>query len=348
MEKGNSKKYPRVAVIVLNYNGKHLLKESLGSLSKQSYPNYQLYLADDCSTDDSVEFVEKKFPNVKIIKGPRNFGPAGISNYAVSKTKEEYLILMSNDMKFDKNCVKYLVETIINDKTIGICSSGLVKYEKGPQRNLHLIDNAGGELDIYGFGIPHSSGKPFVTYPKKTEEVFFSYGGSFIIPRRLFTHVGGFDDRFFGLSDDIDLSWRVRLLGYKIVVNPRSFLYHHISPTLGKIKRRKTRYMSERNSLRMMLKNYSFGSLIKILPRYFLLETGEVGFYIIKRRFDLAVSITRAIGWNVINLPDTMRLRKRIQKIRKVDDEFILNKLNHKSHKIQILPRFLKMGIFER
>lgn len=328
-------KHPSVAVIVLNYNGKNLLEESLGSLSRQAYSNYQLYMADDGSTDNSIEFVKKKFSHVRVIRGPRNFGPAGISNYAVSKTKGEYVVLTSNDMNFDMNCVEVLVDTIIGDKTIGICSSVLVKNKKDLQSGQYLIDNAGIDMDVYGFIVPHAREKPFSQYSKDTKEIFASCGGSFIISRQTFNKIGGFDSSFFGLSDDVDLSWRVRLLGYKIVVNPRSFLYHHVSPTLGKIKRSKCRYLSERNILRMMLKNYSAWSLVKILPKYLVLEMMEMAFFLfLKRQPEMVLALIKAFFRNLINLPSTLKERAKVQKMRVVKDEEILKTISKKSFKL--------------
>lgn len=330
-------KNPPVAVIVLNYNGRHLLTESLGSLIKQTYSNFRLYLADGYSTDGSLEFVKKNFPQIEIILTPPKQGTALSSNYAVKRVKENFVVLTSNDMRFDKNCLKYLVETITSNDKIGICSSLYLRYKKDTKSKSYLLENAGGDLDIYGLGFPRDINKPFLNYPKKIQEVFFSFGGCFIIPRQLFLEIGGFDPRFITLTDDVDLSWRVRLLGYKIVVNPKAFLYHRRSATLGKLGMSKTRYFSERNILRMLLKNYAFWSLVKVLPRYFLLELGEIAFYLFCLRFDLACSIVRAIFWNIINLPDTLRMRSKVQKTRKVSDKVILKMLKHKSYKLHVL-----------
>lgn len=334
-----------VAVIVLNYNGKHFLSESLPSLVKQSYHQIKIYVADAGSSDGSVEYVKKSFKSVEVIRSTGDIGPSGLSNFAVPRTKGKYVVLMSNDMKFDKDCVKQLVETLEEDPSVGICTSVLVQNKKDLLTKQYVLDNAGGDLDILGFGMPHSWGKPFRTYPRELEEVFFSYGGSFIIRRELFKKIGGFDRLFWGLSDDIDLSWRVRLLGYKVVVNPRSFLYHHVSPTLGKNKRSRNRFLSERNSLRMLLKNYSASSLVKILPRYVLLEGGEFGFYLLRMKFDLAWAIVRAFWWNLLNLPDTLKERSKIQRTRKVSDDEILERLSPKSYKLQILSSVLSKGL---
>lgn len=335
-------KNPRTAVIVINYNGENLLGESLSSLSEQSYPNYQIYLSDSNSEDNSVAFVKKNFPRVKVLASNKNLGCAGLSNFAVSRTKEEYIILMSNDMKFDKNCVAELVKTVQKDPKIGIASSVLVKYQKDPQKNGYVIDNAGMDMDIYGFNFPHLNGRLFSQIPQKTFEVFASCGGSFCIRREVYEQASGFDKVFFYLSDDIDLSWRVRLLGYKIVVNPKSFLYHRQSVTLGQIKRIKTRFISERNILRMILKNYSKLSLIKILPRYFLLELGEFFYYLLTLRVNMSLAILKAFWWNLINLKDTLKQRKNIQTKRRVKDDKILKMLSKQSYKFFILLNTLK------
>lgn len=328
----------KVAVIVLNYNGKHLLKESLGSLVKQTYKDCQLYLADDGSTDDSLVFVRKNFPQVKIIPAPKRMGIDAVFNYAVARTKEKFLVMACNDIKFHHKALEILVQTIMSDPQIGICTSLIIR------RNTDFIDNAGGEVDVYGFAMPHGQGQPWKSYPDKTEEVFFSYGGFSIMKREIYLRVGKYDDKMWALSDDIDLSWRFRLLGYKIVVNPKSFLFHRGSATLNKERRELMRYLSERNSLRMLLKNYSLVSLFKIIPRYLFLEFGEITLFAFRGKFSLSMAVARAIFWNIRNFSDTLKLRKKIQKIRKVNDGEIFSMMNKFSFKLKILPAMIRAG----
>lgn len=332
----------KVAVIVINYNGKHLLDDCLSSLKKQSYKDYQVWVHDSQSSDGSIEYIRKKYPWVKIIQSRGNYGTAGGSNEAAKNTQSEYIVFMSNDIRVDSNCLKYLVETLDSDEKIGICSSKLLRFEKDKKRGKYLIDNVGGDLDIYGFSWPRGAEKTGKQWDKK-RRVAFSYGGSFIIRRDLFEKVGGYDPKYFTLSDDIDLCWRTRLLGYRVVVNPASFIYHKVSATLGTIYQRpQRRFWSERNSLRTLLKNYEIKNLFLILPRYFVIEVMEIGFFLFfQRDLKIVLALLKAFLWNLINLPDTLRERAKVQKMRVVKDEEILKKMVKKSIKLATYKLFL-------
>ncbi len=333
---------PSVSAIVLNYNGKHLLEESLNSLHHQTYSNFKIYVLDASSSDGSSEYIRKNYPKVTIINAPSTLGIAGSSNTAAHTTTESYLVFLSNDMKFDKNCISQLVETITKDPRCGICSAVLLKHDKDPITGKYHIDNAGIDVDLFGFISPHANSKTLDDLPDQPFETFASCGGCFIIKRNIFEKIGGFDTAFWGLSEDVDLSWRTRLLGLKVTVNPKSYLYHHISPSLGKLTIKRTRFLSERNNLRMLLKNYSSPNLFLLLPLYAVLEIGEVSFYLLRRRPELSISIIKAVLWNMIHLPDTLKQRRKIQKIRKVTDQKIMQLLSHSSFKLKIFPQVLK------
>lgn len=337
MKKNNHK----VAVIVLNYNGINLIDESLGSMLQQNFKDMQLYMVDDASIDDSINYVSKKYPSVKIIKGLVNRGTAGVSNFAVSKINEPYVVLASNDMFFDKNCIKELYETITKIKKVGICTSVLLKHDRFPD-GLYHIDNAGFDVDIFGFINPKYRDQPQKNLPKKPFETFATCGGCFIIKRDIYQKLGGFDDSFWSLSDDVDLCWRTRLLGYKIYTNPNSFLLHHMSATLKKEKRGKTRYLSERNNLTMLLKNYSFFSLLLIIPLYFILELTEICFHLITGKIYLAKSVIMAIIDNIKKVKNTYKKRRVIQSTRTISDQKIFKLLKKSSIKINlILSKFI-------
>jgi len=331
------RKNPRVTVIVINYNGKHLLDDCLSSLKSQSYKHYRVWIHDSQSSDGSIEYIKEKYPWVGIIQSDGNYGTAGGSNEAAGKTDSEYIVFMSNDIKVDRNCLKYLVKTLDDDKTIGLCSSKLLRSEKDKKVGKYLIDNVGGDLDIYGFGSPRGLGEAGGKWEEK-KDVFFSCGGSFIIRRKLFEKIGGYDSKYFTLGDDIDLSWRVWLVGSRVVVNPASFIYHKGSATLGPLYQRpQKRYWSERNTLRTLLKNYEGKNLLLILSKYFLIEMMEMGYFLfLKRQPRVLFALTKAFCWNLLYFPDTLKQREIIQKIRVVEDKEILKMMSKKSFKMEL------------
>jgi len=328
----------KCSVIVLNYNGKRFLEECLTSLKNQTYNDYKVYVVDNASTDGSAEFIRNNFPWVSVIESKENFGTAGGSNLGASNTKGEYIILTSNDIKVDKCCIENFVKTFENDPKVGICTSKLLKYVQDLKTGRHLIDNAGGIIDKFAFPTILRTNEVNEENENSIEKVFFSCGGCFIIRRELFEKIGGFDSKYFTLSDDVDLSWRAWLAGYKVAVNHSAIIYHKVSATLGPLfAKAQKRFWSERNNLRTILKNYEFFTLIIILPQYFFLLFMEACFYLVTLRWDLFFAIVKAGWWNIVNFPDTMRMRKKVGSFRTVRDEYILGKMHKGSIKIKML-----------
>lgn len=335
------KRKKTVSLIVLNYNGRHHLKEYFTSVFKQTYIPDEVIMFDNLSTDGSRQYVAKYFPKVKIFTEDRyNTGTANGSNVAFSHTTGDYVIFQSNDLRLDPHCIEELVKCIKRDKKIGICTSVFVRYEHDKKGHL-IVDNAGGLLDKYGFGMQN--------YPEKTldeipiqGEVFFSYGSSFIIDRKLYKKLSGFDDRLFTLNEDIDFSWRVRLQGYKIIYTKKSFVYHKGSATLKLRARGLKRYWAERNSIRTFIKNSEISHLFSVLPMYLLILFGEIGYFLYRGKFSLFIADLRAVLWNLWYLPETLFMRYKIQSTKKKNN---LNKLFvNRSFKLQ-LYKYIKYSL---
>lgn len=333
----------RVSLVVLNHNGKRHLKEYFDSVFKQTRMPDEIFMTDTVSIDGSIEFVKNNYPKVKIIKNVIDKGPGVDSNIAFKHTTGDYVVFQSNDIKMDKNCIKFLVETLDEDKNVGICTSVYLYFTKDKIKKKFLIENAGGAIDVFGFNWPQYNAKSIEEIPT-LGEVFLSYGGSFIIRNSLFKKLKGYDERYFALNDDVDLSWRARLLGYKIMYNKKSIIYHKGHGTLGSRNRSLKRYWSERNCLRTILKNYSVYSLRKYLPGYFLILFGEFIWHIISGKFLLSHSIIKAVAWNILYFPETLYLRKKIQLGRKVSDQILFSLLYKESFKLKYMnePKYYR------
>lgn len=331
---------PKISLVVLNYNGIKLLKNYFDSIFKQTLLPDEIMMLDNASVDESVKFVKKNYPGVKIVKNSFNEGTAEGTNIGFGRSRGEFIIFQSNDLALDKNCIKNLFAAIVDDDKIGIATSVLLRESDYLKNKKKIIDNAGGIMDKYGFGMQKY---PFVNYKKIPErgEVFFAYGGSFIIKRDVFKMAGGFDRRFFTLNDDIDLSWRVRLLGLKIIYTKQSFVFHKGSATLGRgFSRFQKRYLSQRNNIRSVLKNYFWQDYLMQLPIYFLLLFAENIYYLYRRRFDFITATLAGLVWNLIYLPETITMRFKIR--RKISREKISTFLYPKSLKIKFFNEFRK------
>jgi GT2 family glycosyltransferase len=335
---------PLVSVIVVTWNGKPLLEKFMPSVVGMSYPNYEVVVVDNASSDGSAEFLEKAYPAVRVVKHSVNDGTAEGSNVGARAARGEYLFFISNDMWLEPDLLDRIVPHLAGDQSVGIATVKMRRITAAGAR-LNEIDSVGANVDVFGF--PESRGileQDSGQYDAGPAEVFFSFGGAMLIRRDLFWKAGGYDPEFFTLTDDIDLSWRVRLLGFKVVAEPRAVLYHRVSATLDTpaFKRAHRRFLSERNTIRMLLKNYGARSLMWIMPLDLAFLSMEGLFFLCVGQWRLAGSGPRAVLWNLRRLPGTLRLRRAIQSVRTVPDRTITAAMLPGSAKWRVFRYFMR------
>lgn len=335
-------RFPLCSIVIVTYEGEKLLERFLPSIANLKYPNYEVIIMDNASTDKSIALVRNKYPQFKIITNKENSGTAEGSNIGARQANGEYIFWLSNDMELEPMMLNYMIQKAESDKKIGICTCKMRRITEQGNR-LNIIDSVAGDLDIFGFPYMRGLDEEDKGQWDNSDEVFFSFGGAMLIKREVFEKTGGYDKRTFTLGDDIDLSWRARLLGYRVVVEPRAVLYHRVSATLGtKFGRSQKRFMSERNTLMMLLKNYSALSLFLILPFYFLILLAEIVFFLLLGKFVLVNSGVRAVTWNIRQLRETIKRRHDVQSKRAVSDRQILKLMKKKSLKFKIFFEFLR------
>lgn len=313
-----------MSVLVLNYNGLRWLPQCLSSIAATDYPNLDVWLVDNGSTDSSIDYVQRSFSSVKIIPNEQNLGFAKGYNRAMGKVNSEYIVLLNNDTKIlNPKWVQRLVDKASVDPKIAAVSCKMVSLE-----DRSLLDSVG------GMGIPFWRG--FVDigreepdkgqYDQEGFEPFAFCGGAALIKRRIFMQLGGFDGKFFLYTEDADLSWRLRLFGYRVGFAPQAQVAHYFSgssPT-KEVDARKL-YYCHRNLLRAILKNC--GPSLGWALRNYLLFTlmMAAGFSILEPR--KATAVAKAILWNLANLKDTCIWRSRIQAGRNTSEAKTLDKM---------------------
>jgi hypothetical protein len=317
----NGEVSPKVAILVINYNGKKWLEPCFSSLVRTEYKNVQLYLVDNASTDNSVELVKKRFPNVIIIQHDRNYGFAEGYNRAVRLIECDYVVLLNNDTQvLNSDWINQLVNAIEKDGRIAAVACKMLSME-----NPKILDCIGGGVYWWNRGVPIGfSEEDRGQYDNPPIEPFAVCGGATLIRRDAFLDVDGFDSAMFAFYEDTDVCWRLRLKGYRIQYVPSAVVLHWFSGTWGPKTVAKA-YLGSRNFLRSMLKNYSFKSLMSGLPTYFLYTTTfRILGYLFWFRKPLAAWATlKGLLWNVTNLPDTLRERRKVQSTRIISDEKI-------------------------
>jgi len=257
---------PHVFIVIVSYNSRKDLGECLPSLVGQDYSDFEVIVVDNNSADETVNFVEKNYPSIKVIRNKENYGPAKGYNIGITASIGKYVVLLNPDTVVEKAWLPELVRAMEADEVIAACQSRVLLYNKPD-----TINTEGNDVHYLGFTWCRNYGK------KNTDD-----GGiqatlglsvcSAIIRCHVLEKVGLFDEDFFMYLDDTDLGLRMQLLGYKVVCNPKSIVYHKYEFSPGK----KKLYYLEKNRLLVILKVYPTRALLKVLPIFMLMEMGLV------------------------------------------------------------------------
>lgn len=268
----------KIAVVILNWNGKELLEKFLPSIVHNS-PEASVYIADNGSTDDSVGFLNTNYPTIKILKNKSNLGFAEGYNLALKNINADYFALVNSDVEVTENWLQPILETFENEPETAIIQPKILDYNR--KSYFEYAGAAGGFIDKYGY--PYCRGRIFTTIEQDKKQyddpcdLFWASGACFFIRSSVFKLLNGFDADFFAHQEEIDLCWRAINKGFKIKFNSKSVIYHVGGATLEHGNPKKT-YLNFRNSLFMLVKNLPKSSLIKILFLRMILD-GIAGFH---------------------------------------------------------------------
>jgi len=320
----NIKGVPFISVVILNYNGKGIFEDCLRSVLKSDYPDFEVILVDNSSTDDSINWAETLLgteKHLKIIKNDRNLSYAGGNNIGIRHSNGEYIIILNNDTAVESNWL-WEIAFVMGDESIGAAQPKIIVYNSSPAR----IDYVGGNMDRYGYAEGRGRGQIDKGQFESPEEIFYAGGTAMILRKKVLEEIGIFDDKFRAHWEDTDLSWRIRLRGYRIVIIPKAIIYHKGSSTMKKFERcQDVAWQIRKNRICGLIKNYGMLNLITTLPIllgiYFLVFIKEI---VVDKNLKLALSSFSAIVWNIKELPNTLRQRKTVQGIiRRVPDRKI-------------------------
>ena len=251
-----------IAVVSLNWNGRKWLEKFLPTvIEKSSMAN--IYIADNASTDNSVNFIEDNFPTVKIIQNQLNEGYAQGYNDALKDLKEKYFVLLNSDIEVTNNWIEPIINLMEENPNISACQPKILDYNN--KDSFEYAGASGGYIDNLGY--PFTRGRIFDEIEPDNnqyddvKEIFWASGACFFVRADHFNEVNGFDNDFFAHQEEIDLCWRLKIKGYQIMVHPHSVVYHVGGGTLDDSSPFKT-YLNFRNNLFMLTKNLNFFSLL--------------------------------------------------------------------------------------
>lgn len=250
---------PKVAVLVLNLNGRDHLRTCLPALDAQVYPNRDIVLVDNGSTDGSLEYVRSAHPGVRVIALGSNRGFAGAYNAAVAEVDAELVAFLNNDTRVEPGWLSELVAAgQRNDASV--VASRILDWDG------RRIDFVGGELAFNGHAWQTRHGEPADAAEERERALLFACGGSMLVSRRVFLDAGGFDEDFFAYFEDVDLGWRLSVLGERTVLAPKAVTYHRLHGTSGTMAIAPRLRLYERNALAAIFKNYEDETLARVLP----------------------------------------------------------------------------------
>ncbi|WDO12252.1 glycosyltransferase family 2 protein [Flavobacterium sp. WW92] len=255
----------KTAIVILNWNGQKLLEEFLPSVVRFS-SEANIYVADNASSDTSVDFIKKTFPSVKIIQNTENFGFAKGYNQALRFVEEEYYALVNSDIEVTENWLTPIIELFDQEPETAILQPKILDYKN--KQWFEYAGAGGGFIDQYAF--PFCRGRIFQTLEKDNgqyndiADIFWASGACFFIRKDVYRKLGGFDEDFFAHQEEIDLCWRAFNQGLKVKYCGKSTVYHVGGATLKETNPHKT-FLNFRNSLWMMLKNLPRKRLFPVL-----------------------------------------------------------------------------------
>ncbi len=299
----------KIAVVILNWNGKSWLEQFLPTVilhSKQA----EIYVVDNASTDDSVSYLQKEFPNVHIVLNDGNYGFAKGYNRGLKHIDAELYCLLNSDVEVTENWLEPILQLYYNHPEIAAIQPKILSYAN--KDKFEFAGAAGGFIDNLGY--PYCRGRIFdeteIDYGQYDDEyeIFWASGCAFFIRSQDFWEQNGFDERFFAHQEEIDLCWRLNNSGRKIYYTSKSKVYHVGGGTLNKQSPQKT-YLNFRNNLTMLAKNLPFPKVVWLIFVRLCLD-GIAGIYFgIKNGFSHLWAVVRAHFGFYAQLPESIRRR---------------------------------------
>ncbi|MDF2930758.1 MAG: glycosyltransferase family 2 protein [Chryseobacterium sp.] len=302
-----------LAIIILNWNGKNWLQKFLPSVISYSQ-NAEVYVIDNFSTDNSVNFLQAQFPTVKIVRNDKNYGFAGGYNEGLKSVDAEFYCLLNSDVEVTNNWIDPILNLFKTYPQIAAIQPKILSFT---HKNYFEFAGAGGGL-IDNLGYPYCRGRVFDDvdedkgqYDDETE-IFWASGCCLFIRSKDFWEQNGFDERFFAHQEEIDLCWRLKNSGKKIYYTGKSKVYHVGGGTLNKQSPQKT-FLNIRNNLSMMLKNLPFPNLIWVLFSRMILDGAAAFYFAYKNGFSHLWAVLRGHFGFYTHIPGTLKLRQNNQ-----------------------------------
>ena len=306
----------KVSILVLNYNGVGFLDDCLNSLQELNYPEYEVILIDNASSDDSVEYVRQNFPWAGVVIHEKNYGFCKGYNRSIGYATGEYLAFLNNDTRVDQNWLAELMRAA-QEHQADICGSKMLSFD-----NPKTICSLGGKITPIGIGYDIGLNTKDEQGKNQAPTPVGAVGsGAMLIKKSVFSDLQGFDPDYFAGVEDLDLCWRAWLMGYKVIQVPSSVVYHKVGGSWGSRESSQRIFLGQKNRLANMTKNLEFANVVKGL----VISTGydliRMAMFLARGKFRNMLSLTKGTVYFIKELPRTLEKRKSIQDSRLLSDK---------------------------
>lgn len=326
------KKDPLVSIIIVNFNGGKVIEECLASIKKLTYSNFETIIIDNASTDGTGKYAT--------IKNKKNLGFAVANNQGAKLAKGKYILLLNNDTKVPPKLLNILVKRAEKSPKIGVIQPKIYIMD-----NPQYLDNAGSFLTQIGFlrhwGFQSKDSAEF----GKEREIFSAKGACMLIRKDVIDQTGLFDESFFMYFEESDFCWRVWIAGYKIIFYPKIHIYHKVGFTTKRADVLILNYHYYKNRITSLIKNFDNFNVSWIVPLHIFLSLGIATVFFARGSMKKSSLILLAIKWNLTHLGAILEERKKVQKLRKVPDSYIFERIGRKVNMIKLL--MFKDSFFE-
>lgn len=309
----------RVSIVIPNYNGINYIEECIDSILTQDFKDFEIIIIDNCSSDGSCELIKSKYPYIKLICNPENYGFSKAVNEGILASKGEYVILLNNDTKVESDWVSKLVHCMDQKIDVFSCCSKMISYNERDK-----IDDAGDFYTLLGWTIKRGMGKNVRKYCRDSK-IFSSCAGAAIYNKRILNKIGYFDENFYAYMEDVDIGYRAKIFGYNNFFCSNAIVYHIGSATSGsKYNSFKVR-LAARNNIYVIFKNMPAIQLIINLPFILLgFFIKWIFFYIKGFGSEYIIGIKEGIK-NLNKIEKIVVKRKNIKNYVKIELDIILN-----------------------
>lgn len=315
-------RFPLVSIIIVNFNGSKFVKTCVDSVLKSNYPNFEIVIVDNASTDGSYETLLEKFGNVRkvtFVHNAQNLGFAEGNNVGYENSKGEVVVFLNADTEVESTWLNELTRALASGRRVGGVQSKLMNM-----KDRKVVDSIGFHLDWLGFVYPRSD----VSAGFSSEELFYPDGAAMAFRADVLREAAldgePFDPDYFLYFEDTDLGWRVRLRAYRIILVPISIVYHSRGASASSTSRASRAFLFTRNRFMTLIKNYSLANLARFMPIVVLAEIAQIAVLLPSEPRKSTAKLS-ALLWCLVNLREVWRKRVFVQlRVRIVPDSDVL------------------------